>query len=430
MAVDATLAPPLPAKLPRLRKDLDVMASPVAEQPGLLMRDPYRYSEETLVVPMAVLPLLRLLDGACTAERLVKATEQVVGLHDADDVARDLVATLSEAGFLEDDVYARRRDDAHRTFAHAAVRSPSHAGQGYPEQAADLAKTLDGYLDDGRRALLSAPRAPRGEEARLLGLAAPHVSPFGGPETYGAAYSKLPPSLGDRTFVLLGTSHYGEPDKFGLTHKPFATPLGQTETDTPFLTALEKAADKSIVREDYCHVIEHSLEFQVVFLQKIFGPRVRIVPILCGPFTAGPTARPEADDGVASFIDALGNQAAKRGEKLFFVLGVDMAHVGKRYGDATRATAHRGAMSEVAERDHARLACLTRGEADGFWAALQEKGEDDLRWCGASPLYTFSRALPEARGRILKYDQWNIDPASVVSFAALRFSRAAEATEG
>ena len=34
------------ARLPRLRGDLDLMPSPVAEQPGLLLRDPFRYTEE------------------------------------------------------------------------------------------------------------------------------------------------------------------------------------------------------------------------------------------------------------------------------------------------------------------------------------------------------------------------------------------------
>jgi hypothetical protein len=29
--------------------------------------------------------------------------------------------------------------------------------------------------------------------------------------------------------------------------------------------------------------------------------------------------------------------------------------------------------------------------------------------------------VPEARGRLLRYDQWNIDAESVVSFAALAF---------
>jgi hypothetical protein len=45
-----------------------------------------------------------------------------------------------------------------------------------------------------------------------------------------------------------------------------------------------------------------------------------------------------------------------------------------------------------------------------------------LKWCGFSPLYTFLRAVPEARGEVLRYQQWNIDDESVVSFAALEFS--------
>ena len=43
---------------------------------------------------------------------------------------------------------------------------------------------------------------------------------------------------------------------------------------------------------------------------------------------------------------------------------------------------------------------------------------------GFSPLYTFLaslRQLTEIRGRVLHYEQWNIDPQSVVSFAGLEF---------
>jgi hypothetical protein len=35
------------------------------------------------------------------------------------------------------------------------------------------------------------------------------------------------------------------------------------------------------------------------------------------------------------------------------------------------------------------------------------------------------QALPQARGEVLRYDQWNIDEESVVSFAALEFSNGA-----
>jgi hypothetical protein len=36
-------------------------------------------------------------------------------------------------------------------------------------------------------------------------------------------------------------------------------------------------------------------------------------------------------------------------------------------------------------------------------------------------MYTFLRAVPEARGSIEKYEQWNIDEKSVVSFAGMSF---------
>ena len=80
-------------------------------------------------------------------------------------------------------------------------------------------------------------------------------------------------------------------------------------------------------------------------------------------------------------------------------------------------------MAEVAEQDGERLERICAGEADAFFE-LVKPGADELRWCGFSPLYTFLaslRQLTEIRGRVLHYEQWNIDPQSVVSFAGLEF---------
>jgi AmmeMemoRadiSam system protein B len=161
----------------------------------------------------------------------------------------------------------------------------------------------------------------------------------------------------------------------------------------------------------------------VVFLQHLFGPRVRIVPILCGAFAAGPIAGkpPEHSHQVARFLGALGEMAAREGDRLRFVLGVDFAHIGRRYGDPRPARAHAGPLEEVEERDRARLARVAAGDAGGFWDLVYEGGDDDLRWCGSSPLYSFLRAVPQARGRLLSYEHWNIDEASVVSFGAMAF---------
>ena len=105
------------------------------------------------------------------------------------------------------------------------------------------------------------------------------------------------------------------------------------------------------------------------------------------------------------------------------MLGVDFAHVGRRYGDGRAARAYQGPLATVAERDDARVERIAAGDAEGFWNLLMERGDDDLKWCGSSPMYTFLRAVPQARGRRLAYEQWNIDDASVVSFGALSLQR-------
>jgi hypothetical protein len=78
----------------------------------------------------------------------------------------------------------------------------------------------------------------------------------------------------------------------------------------------------------------------------------------------------------------------------------------------------------VEKRDRDRLAALAAGDAASFWKLVADDGDRELKWCGSSPLYAFLRAVPEARGTVLRYEQWNIDSQSVVSFAALAFSKA------
>jgi len=36
-------------------------------------------------------------------------------------------------------------------------------------------------------------------------------------------------------------------------------------------------------------------------------------------------------------------------------------------------------------------------------------------------MYTFLKVVPQARGTLRRYQQWNIDEGSVVSFAAIGF---------
>ncbi len=393
------------------------MPSPVPDRPGLLLRDPYRYAEAVLVVPTPLVPCLAFFNGQCDEADLRLALERLTGDARVGEVIDHLRGTLSSSGFLEDETYFRFRDERHRAFADAPRRDPAHAGSAYPWEPDALRATIDRYLDES-----GAPGSTG--SPGLMGIAAPHVSPEGGWRSYAAAYRALGPELKGRTFVVLGTSHYGEPDRFGLTRKSFLTPYGVAGADRPLVEWLAERGGDAVSLEDYCHSVEHSIEFQVVFLQHLYGPDVRILPILCGPLSRGASrnGRPEDDARVARFIDALGELAAREGEGLVWVLGVDMAHIGRRYGDEAAARADEGVMARVAARDRECCQRLAEGDAGGFWRLVQENG-DELRWCGAAPLYVFLRAAAPAGGELLRYEQWNIDEQSVVSFAGMAFRR-------
>jgi MEMO1 family protein len=78
-------------------------------------------------------------------------------------------------------------------------------------------------------------------------------------------------------------------------------------------------------------------------------------------------------------------------------------------------------MNVVKERDKLRIERVNASDARGFWDLIREN-QDDLKWCGSSPMYTFLKAVPRARGTLQRYEQWNIDENSVVSFAGISFA--------
>jgi AmmeMemoRadiSam system protein B len=401
--------------LPRLRMNLDFMPSPVADRPGLLIRDPYRYSEVTLIIPPALIECLRCFNGQASDLDLRQSLVRITGDLKVSDIEKQLVDTLSGSGFLEDDVFHRMKDLRHREFASDRAREAVHAGTAYPHELEPLRGTMLRYMNGAVAT-----------QNNMIGIADPHVSPEGGWQSYQAAYGALGPQYKKRTFVVLGTSHYGEPERFGLTRKPFVTPFGEAIVDVALVDWLEQKGDSAIHMEDYCHSIEHSIEFQVLFLQHVYGPHIRILPILCGSYSRSILhgGLPEDDEKVRKVFDLLGELAHREGERLFWILGIDMAHMGRRYGDSFSASANRDEMASVAQRDSVRIDRVLQSDAEGFWSLVQEN-RDDLKWCGSAPIYTFLRAVPGARGNLHRYQQWNIDDHSVVSFASLSFAKEA-----
>jgi MEMO1 family protein len=408
---------PMRVRLAPLRPGLDFMPSPAPDRPGLLVRDPLLYSDQVLIIPPPLVPLLALFDGEHGEEDLRAALLPLAGEPRVDELVRHLVGSLEGGAFLEDLAFEQRKTTRRAAFAAAAVREPAHAGSAYPDDPDPLRELLTRELGG-----VAASATPDPAASPLVGIAAPHVSPEGGWPSYAAAYRALRAADAERTAVILGTSHYGPVHRFGLTRKPFVTPLGEAQPDLDLISWLEREGGPAVEREDYCHAVEHSIEFQVVFLQHLLGPRTRIAPILCGPYSYA-NERPEDEESVGRFLAALRDLTAREGDRLLFVLGMDMAHIGRRYGDALRAKADLGPMLEVRARDHARIERALCGDADSFWRLVRGEGGDELSWCGAAPLYTFLQVAGPVRGRLLQYEQWNIDDDSVVTFAGMVFEK-------
>jgi hypothetical protein len=404
-------------RLASLRRDLDFFPSPDREHPGLVIQDRNRFSDHQLIIPPLLVQVLDMFDGQNTDLDLRAALTRLTGELDVSEPANQLQSALSQAGFLEDDNYAALREERLREWRAADVLPHSHSGPiNYPDDQKKLNQQFDSWFN----------AVPTPSATPIRAIASPHASP--GKRSYANAYKALAQSISkeqaaEKTFVILGTSHYGDMDRLGTTRKNFETPIGQAQVNQQLLAELKREGGPGVVEEDYYFSLEHSVEFQVVFLQYLYGPDVKILPLLCGSYAksiyrGGP---PEKSDEVRRYIDALKGMEAKHGSDLIWVLGVDMAHIGKRYDDDKPYTANAGAMLEVEEKDRARIASINEGDTGQFWQQIQED-QDPLKWCGSAPFYTFLRTMPAARGELLDYEHWQIDPESVVTYAALRFS--------
>jgi AmmeMemoRadiSam system protein B len=403
---------------PRLRQ---VEAFPV-EQDGerlVALRDPSGFTDQIIALPLPLLDLVSLFDGEHTIAEMEAILRRRHGAAPAADEIRALVAGLDEHGFLDSARFAERRRAVEDTWRQSPVRPAAHAGGAYAGEAEALASQIAGFFTHGEGP--GPAGAPGGPGAGLRGLIAPHIDFHRGGPTYAWAYREVIERADADLFVVLGTCHAGMGDPFSVTLKPFATPLGEVPVDREFAEALGRRYGHDLLASETAHRREHSIEFQAVMLQHALGGRrpFTIVPVLASFLHEAVWSRgdPETDGRVPRFVDALLGAMAASGRRVCLVAGVDLAHVGPRFGDPEPNSAE--FLASVAEADRGMLAAVTAGEPTAFYASVAHD-RDRRRICGLSPIYTFLRALPGVQGRLIRYSQWP-DPEGAVTFCAAAF---------
>ena len=151
-----------------------------------------------------------------------------------------------------------------------AVRPPAVAGSFYPRDPQELGTTVASLLATHHGAA-QAPKA----------LIVPHAGYVYSGCVAAQAYASLGPAACTlRRVLLLGPSHREWYRGLAVpTVKAFATPLGTVRVEAAAVSRLCELS--AVVRSDAAHALEHSLEVQLPFLQRL-APKAEIVPVVAG----------------------------------------------------------------------------------------------------------------------------------------------------
>jgi AmmeMemoRadiSam system protein B/AmmeMemoRadiSam system protein A len=256
-----------------------------------------------------------------------------------------------------------------------SILKSSLAGTWYTENAAQLAREVDTYLE------MADPK-PVDD---LMALILPHagyrysgmVAAHGAKLLKGRSFSRV---------VVLGPSHrLPMLDAVSIPNvSHIETPLGRIELDQELISNLWK--HDAFQSHTHAHRSEHSVQIELPFLQRALGD-FKLVPIVCGELDVS-SALGVADELLAN-IDA----------ETLVVVSSDFTH----YGSGFDYVPFKDRIQEnLANLDLGAFRLIEQLNLGGFLQYVQNTG---ATICGRSPIAVLLAMLPgEARVKLLKYE--------------------------
>ena len=419
---------PIPLR-PQLRP-LNILPFGQGQELLFVFHDPEGFGG-TIVAPYQDLILVALMDGTRTLAEIQAAFRDKMGIEVARTELERIVAQLDGAYLLAGERFEEYRREQAERYLSNPLRPAAHAGGAYADDPNELREELAGYFTaEGGPGAVDPNAVPDGRQ--LCGIVSPHIDPHRGGPGFAWAYKKLVEKSDADLFVIFGTAHGPMRQMFSVSRKDFDTPLGVLRTDTRFVDRLARHLASSVAgrqvdlfEDELAHRHEHSIEFQVVFLQYLLGRKhpFRVVPVLTGPFQdfLESNTPPDESPEVQAFIAGMRAAAAEHPGRVCFISGADLAHIGRRFGDEKLLDEQR--LAEQTADDRKLLEAVCRCDCAGFFRHVAEQ-DDRGRICGLSPMYTMLQVANPACGELLKYDQAvEPDGTSCVSFASLAFYR-------
>lgn len=400
---------------PALRNDIQITAAMVSGRRMLLFRDPLQLSSEGIALDPHLLPMLRILDGRHDLADIQLELTRCRGgvLFPLSDV-ESILEILDRSCLLDSRYFRDRLALVHSEFLSQQVRPAAFAGKSYPASGNDLKL----FIEDGEKEIQAPAPEPGGA---VTGIVAPHIDIQVAKKTYVHAYRHAR-ERHYKTVVILGINHQMQDGLYSVSNKDYETPLGPMRTDKPFVRDLRRMLpDGTLASNDFGHKIEHSIEFQTVFLKHYLPGDCTIVPILCGSFHEIIFSGRDllTEERFTAMIEALGTLLNKREAPVLLVAGVDFSHIGLKFGDPQPGES---LLPQSLANDRKILACLEQADTAGILANALET-QDRYKVCGLPALLTFSKLMEGTRGKVLGHEAYR-EPAtgSAVTYASLLFT--------
>ncbi|HXW95523.1 MAG TPA: AmmeMemoRadiSam system protein B [Nitrososphaerales archaeon] len=277
------------------------------------------------------------------------------------------------------------------------IRKPAVAGQFYPADPEELVSLIDQcYLHH-----LGPGKSPPEQKTRasLVAVVCPHAGyVYSGPV---AAHSYLHVSSlpNPDLIVVVAPNHYGVGSGVSTFKEGmWQTPLGMMKVDSEAAKELA-SLEETVAFDPDAHRLEHSLEVQLPFLQRIYGDSIPFLPISL-IFQDIDTAKALS----AALVKLL------RSRRAVLVASSDLTH----YEPA-----------DVAKRkDTALLQQVLQNDLEGFYSTLDRLNVTSCGFGAIATVMETSRSLGLSRPELLKYatsGDTTGDNLQVVGYGALRF---------
>ena len=263
------------------------------------------------------------------------------------------------------------------------VRAPIVAGQFYPSDFHELEEEIKRCFTD-KRGPGALPINKR--QGKILGAIVPHAGYIYSGACAAWVYKEIAESEFPDLFVVIGPSHTGIASCSTMLDD-WKTPLGMVRCDKDFARLLAEKTELAL--DESPHILEHSIEVQLPFLQ--FACRdnfsqLRFVPVVVSH-----------NINIKRFALDLKELILDSNKRVTIIVSSDFTHYGPAYGYMPFESEPRKRMYEL---DSRAIRVIKQKDSSKFLSFIQETG---ATICGYIAIAILLETLPRCDVKLLQY---------------------------